>query len=97
MRFCGLQLEDEVPDHSVVCRFRKALNETNAWEALLAQINSQLSKHNVLVKAGSIAIVDASVTPTLRKPKGKPIYILPETPDAALSKQDRPGVDQQGR
>jgi len=26
MRFCGLQLEDDVPDHSVVCRFRKALN-----------------------------------------------------------------------
>ena len=57
MRFCVLQLEDEVPDHSVVCRFRKALNDTKAWEALLAQINSQLTQHNVLVKAGAIAIV----------------------------------------
>ena len=35
MRFCGLQLEDEVPDHSVVCRFRKALSNSKAWEVLL--------------------------------------------------------------
>ena len=95
MRFCGLQLEDEVPDHSVVCRFRKALNDTNAWETLLAQINSQLTQHNVWVKAVSIAIVDASVTPTPRKPKCKPTYILPEAPDTPLPKKDRPGVDQQ--
>jgi transposase, IS5 family len=30
MHFCGLQLEDDVPDHSVVCRFRKALNHSGA-------------------------------------------------------------------
>jgi transposase, IS5 family len=30
IRFCGLQLEDDVPDHSVVCRFRKALNHSGA-------------------------------------------------------------------
>ena len=27
MRFCGLKLEDDVTDHSVVCRFRKVLRE----------------------------------------------------------------------
>ena len=31
MRFCGLPLADAVPDHSVVCRFRKAFNDTGAW------------------------------------------------------------------
>lgn len=97
MRFCGLQLEDEVPDHSVVCRFRKALNDTKAWEDLLAQINHQLTKHNVLVKAGSIAIIDASVTPTPRKPHGKTTYILPEDSDTSLTKQMKPGVDQEAR
>ena len=35
MRFCGLQLEDQVPDHSVVCRFRKALNQSGGWDVLL--------------------------------------------------------------
>ena len=76
MRFCGLQLEDEVPDHSVVCRFRKALNHSGAWEVLLNQINSQLTGNGVLVKQGTI--VDASVTPTLHKPKGKSSYTLAE-------------------
>jgi IS5 family transposase len=31
MRFCGLQLEDDIPDY-----FRKALNESGAWEVLFA-------------------------------------------------------------
>ena len=30
MRFCDLQLEDNVPDHSSVCRFRKTLNKQGA-------------------------------------------------------------------
>jgi transposase, IS5 family len=78
IRFCGLQLEDDVPDHSVVCRFRKALNHSGAWEALLNQINSQLTGNGVLVKQGAISTVDASATPTLRKPKRKSSYTLAE-------------------
>ena len=72
MRFCGLKLEDDVPDHSVVCRFRKVLRESWAWEVVLRQINTQLSRHSVLVKQGTI--IDASVTPTPHKPQGKTSY-----------------------
>jgi IS5 family transposase len=97
MRFCGLQLEDEVPDHSVVCRFRKALNQSGAWEVLLEQINSQLAGHGVLVKQGAISIVDASVTPTPRKPKGKSSYSLAEGQEPPLDKTLQPGVDQEAR
>jgi len=97
MRFCGLQLEDEVPDHSVVCRFRKALNQSGAWEVLLEQINSQLAGHGVLVKPGAISIVDASVTPTPRKPKGKSSYSLAEGQEPTLDKTRQPGVDQEAR
>ena len=95
MRFCGLDLEDEVPDHSVVCRFRKALNQSGAWEVLLHQINSQFTKHGVWVKQG--AIVDASVTPTPRKPKGKSTYTIPAKSNDPLSKQEKPAVDQEAR
>jgi IS5 family transposase len=95
MRFCGLQLEDEVPDHSVVCRFRKALNHSGAWDVLLKQINGQLTQHGVLVKQGSI--VDASVTPTPRKPKGKSSYTLAEGQEPSLDKTLQPGVDQEAR
>ena len=48
MPFSGLQLEDQVPDHSVVSRFRKALTQSGAWDVLLDQINKQLSQHGLL-------------------------------------------------
>ena len=95
MRFCGLQSEDEVPDHSVVCRFRKALNHSGAWEVLLQQINSQLTKRGVLVKPGAMAIIYASITPTPRKPHGKRIYTHSEEPGTPPTKEVKPGVDQE--
>ena len=95
MRFCGLQLEDDVPDHSVVCRFRKALSESGAWEVLLEQINDQLTRHGVLVKQG--AIIDASVTPTLRKPKGKTSHTMQPEGPASIQRSLQPGVDQEAR
>jgi transposase, IS5 family len=95
MRFCGLQLEYEVPDHSVVCRFRKALSHSGAWEVLLNQINNQLTKRGVLVKQGAMAIIDASITPTHQKPKGKSSYTLTEEPGTAPAKTPKPGVDQE--
>ena len=95
MRFCGLQLEDEVPDHSVVCRFRKALSHSGAWAVLLDQINSQLTRRGVLVKPGAMAIIDASITPTPRKPKGKSSYTLSKEPDTPPTKEVKPSVDQE--
>lgn len=52
MKFCGLRFEDDVPDHSAICRFRKALTEKKAHEKLLNTINSQLEKHSILIKKG---------------------------------------------
>ena len=86
MRFCDLQLEDEVPDHSIVCRFRKALNDTGAWEVLLRAFNEQLTAHGVLVKQG--AIVDASITPSPRKPQGPKVYELHQEPEAPLQEPE---------
>lgn len=93
MKFCDLQLEDEVPDHSIVCRFRNALNKAGIWEQLLNKINHQLTKYGVLVKKG--AIIDASVTPTSRKPKGKPTYELSQ--EQGVQKIAIGGVDQQAK
>jgi transposase, IS5 family len=57
---------------------------SGAWEVLLHQINTQLSRHGLLVKHG--AILDASVTPTLREPKGKTRYTLePEGQESLCS------------
>jgi IS5 family transposase len=72
MRFLGLYLEDEVPDHSVLSRFRTRLTAARAWDGLLEQINRQIQTYNITVTQG--CHVDASITQSPRKPKTKPSY-----------------------
>lgn len=70
MQFVGLQLEDEVPDHSVISRFPSELTKKDAFE----KINTQPEGKGLIVKTG--AIVDATVTGSPRKPKGKTTYAV---------------------
>lgn len=94
MRFCDLHLEDDVPDHSVVCRFRKALSDQGAWDVLLQSINEQLEAKQVIVKQG--AVVDASITPTPRKPKGHKVYQISEEVQRPPQTVPQGGVDTEG-
>jgi transposase, IS5 family len=95
LRFCGLQWKDEVPDPSVVCRFRKALPASGAWEVGWQPINTQRSRHGVWVKHG--AIIEASVTPTLRKPQGKTHDTLAPQGPACRQHSLQPGVDKEAK
>jgi IS5 family transposase len=85
-RFCGLSLEDPVPDHSIVSRFRTMLTQSGGWDVLLQEVNSQLQGHGLLVKTG--ILVDASVTESPRKPKGKATF---EIQDGTEDSQTDPG------
>ncbi len=60
-RFVGLDISHSVPDHSTFWRFRKALEKSGLMETLLNEINTQLSEHGLLIKSGTVSIVDASV------------------------------------
>jgi IS5 family transposase len=59
-RFVGLGLDQSVPDHSTLWRFRQKL-AGKLWDGLLQEINVQLSRQQLYIKAGEISIVDASV------------------------------------
>lgn len=111
MAFCGLQIEDNVPDHSVISRFRSELTEKKAFDRMLRKINDQLEKKSIMVKEGT-ALVDASITDTPRKPKGKTTYeiavdrkeneraadeLQQEEDQIKLVKQKQSGVDEEGR
>jgi IS5 family transposase len=76
MKFVGLTLEDDVPDHSVLSRFRTELTDKQAYEKLMDMINGQLEGKGILLKKG--AIVDASITDSPRKPRGKKEYEIVE-------------------
>ena len=58
-RFVGLGLEEPVPDHSTVSRFRKALAEAGLDQRLLAELERQLDARGLLIKRGTL--MDASI------------------------------------
>ena len=93
--FCSLRVEDTVPDHSTLSCFRSELSEKRACHKPLAKLNAQLAHQGVLVQQGGI--IDASITPTARKPQGKSTYMFPDYPDTPLTKKVKPGVDQEAR
>jgi transposase, IS5 family len=88
-QFLGLQLEDSIPDHSVISRFRTTLTQKNGYEKLLQIVNSQLEEHELVVRTG--AIVDASITDSPRKPKGaKQIEVVVDRAEGLeLSKEEK--------
>jgi IS5 family transposase len=59
LRFCGLSLEDRVPDHSTLWRFRQKLADSRLDEALMAQLDSQLQDAGAVVRTGTL--IDASL------------------------------------
>ena len=66
--FCNLALEDDVPDHSILSRFRTHMTKCRAFDPLLVNINTQLESQDLMVK--TVTKVDASITDSPRKPKG---------------------------
>ena len=108
MRFCGLDLEDSVPDHSTLSRFRTDLTKNKGMDKVLNAFNQQLEKHKVIVQTG--IKVDASLTDSPRKPKGDIRYQIAEDrkedevsieetkkQSVSLKKLQGKGVDTEGR
>ena len=66
-RFVGLSLEESVPDHTTICRFRNALVGKKLLQPLLDEINRQMEKQGKLVKKG--VAVDASIISSAARPR----------------------------
>jgi transposase, IS5 family len=109
-RFVGISLDDSVPDHSVLSRFRTELTKKGAYEKIFKALNKQLDKHKILVKTG--AIIDASIIDSPLKPKGTVTYEIEndraeeerseqqkelETKEQTLLKVEKTGVDTDAR
>jgi IS5 family transposase len=92
-RFVGLSLEDEVPDHTTLCRFRNRLIDADLLEKLFGELDRQLDKAGVILKRGTM--LDATLIETgaaSPPPKGKDgdegeDAAAPVDPDAAFAKR----------
>lgn len=58
-RFCGLGLDERVPDHSTISRFRTLLADRGLATRLFALVERQLDARGVMVKTGTL--IDATL------------------------------------
>jgi len=91
-RFAGLALDEAVPDHSTLWRFREQLRRFGLAQASFAEIARQLEKKGLVVKAGTL--VDASLIPAAAAapPKQKGGGRSAADPDAAWAKRAKGGA-----
>lgn len=83
-RFVGLDISENVPDHSTFWRFRQKLEKLNLMNLLLQDINDQLSEKGLYIKTGGVSIVDASVIEANRcRPKKSKDGGSTQDPEAA--------------
>jgi IS5 family transposase len=88
-RFVGLSLEDAIPDHTTLCRFRLKLIDAGLLEKLFAELDQQLEQAGVILKRGTMmdaTLIDAAVA---EPRQGEP----PRDPDARItSRKGKSGV-----
>jgi transposase, IS5 family len=65
-RFVGLSLEESVPDHTVLNRFRNLLIAEDLLDKLFAELDQQLEKAGVVLKRGTM--LDATLIEAVSRP-----------------------------
>jgi IS5 family transposase len=83
-RFVGLPLGEAVPDHSTICRFRRALREAGLAEAVFAEINRQIDAKGLILRRGTL--IDATLVAANVKRPAKPKAEAPTNDGAAPDK-----------
>jgi IS5 family transposase len=83
-RFVGLGLEDDVPDHTTLCRFRGVLVEAGLLEKLFAELDRQLDKAGVILRRGTMLDATLIETAAAAPPSGEG---APRDPDAGFAKR----------
>jgi len=65
-RFIGLSLDQEVPDHSTLWRFREALGRAGVAEKVFAEVSLQMVERRLVLKKGTLidaTLVEAQAAP----------------------------------
>jgi len=56
MKFCNLKIEDDIPGHSTLSRFKRELTDQKAYKKIIEKIDIQLSKHQIKIVKGQAKI-----------------------------------------
>jgi IS5 family transposase len=88
-RFVGLGLEETVPDHTVLNRFRNAMAAGGVLEKLFAELDRQLEKAGVILKRGTM--LDATLIQTRAAAKPPMGEASPIDPEARVTRRKGKG------
>ena len=80
-----MSLENPVPDHSTICRWRSRFSAKGIYEKLLQELNRQLSKHDIKITEG--VIVDATLVESHARPRKKEIIETEPVGDEDIPEQ----------
>jgi IS5 family transposase len=90
-RFVGLTLEETVPDHTVLNRFRNQLIGEGLLEKLFAELDRQLDNAGLILRRGTMLDATLIETAAARPPRGEDEEAV--DPDAGLtSRKGKPGT-----
>ena len=90
-RFVGLSLEDDVPDHTTLCRFRNRLVAARLLERLFDELDRQLEGAGLMLKQGTM--LDATLIETQAAAKPPRGELSKVDPDARLTaRKGKPGT-----
>ena len=85
-RFCGLGLEDAVPDATTLSRFRIDLAEAGLAEAVFDALNAQFEQRGLVIKAGTM--IDATlVEADVKRPPMREGEVSERDPTAGFTRR----------
>lgn len=97
IQFCGLDLNDPVPDETTLCRFRNRLIHAGLLDKLLRKVNASLQSRGLMVKASSGAVLDATLIESSARPRRTITIETDETGEEVVYEDgSRPGLVVEG-
>ena len=91
-RFVGLGLEEAVPDHSTISRFRTLLSQRGLAERVFGEVNRQIEAKGVVIRSGTIIDATAIDAAAAEPPRQKGGGLSAADPDARWTKNKTTGT-----
>lgn len=88
-KFLGLGVRDAVPDDTTLVKFRGRLRSAQIFDELFEMITAQMTAHGLVVREGSLRLVDATIVSAapVMPAKGTPAEELVD-PDASFTRKN---------
>jgi IS5 family transposase len=91
-RFVGLSLEESVPDHTTICRFRGLLVAAGLLERLFSELDRQLDQAGLILRRGSMldaTVIETTAAKPPQAPSGEGAdFAAASDPDARFTRRE---------